>query len=511
MRLCSLFVALVLLPVILSFPFQEGEGVTLEDRAVTIMTDSSNDSEESNGPIDYTDQYNYASLGANNRTATLMMPGGHQYDRPLPLVVSLHGYGGSGYWGAWYLDLFDSVVNNEHLLLYPNGTLNPIGNRFWNATPACCNYWDQEVDDLSWLIGMIDEAISLYGADPDGVVIIGHSNGGFMSHRIACEQGHKIRGIVSLAGSTFDNFDQNCADTGHPNVLQVHGTYDWVIYYDGGYDYDIADGEWNYYPGAESTVESWANRSGCESDYTNVGELDLDYPPGLNDTDMLEHLNCAQGNRVALWRINAGSHAPSFENDQFPNYTIPWALSGFVLDSDGDGFRDDVDQFQYDPEEWSDSDGDGTGDNSDAFPDDDTEWTDTDGDGVGDFGDEFPQNYNESVDTDGDGVGDNSDAFPQVASEWADSDGDLVGDNHDSFPDDHTEWADSDGDGVGDNLDAFPEDASETADTDGDGVGDNLDAFPEDPRMSEGGQLWALVAFGGAIIVLVSLTRLKRG
>ena len=98
-----------------------------------------------------------------------------------------------------------------------------------------------------------------------------------------------------------------------------------------------------------------------------------------------------------------------------------------------------------------------------------------------------------------------------MASEWADSDGDLVGDNHDSFPDDNTEWADSDGDGVGDNLDAFPEDASETDDSDGDGTGDNLDAFPEDPRMSEERQLWALVAFGGAIIVLVSLTRLKRG
>ncbi len=466
----------------------------------TMMTGSSDDSDEEYGPIEYDDQYNYATLGPSNRTATLMIPGGHDYERPLPLVVSLHGYSSNGNWGASYLDLFDSVLHNEHLLLYPDGTMNPTALRFWNATPACCNYWDQEVDDVDWLIGMIDEAVSLYGADPDGIVFVGHSNGGFMSHRMACEQGNRIRGIVSFAGSTFDSFDENCADTGHPNILQVHGTFDLVIYYEGGYDHDPWDNEWNYYPGAESTVESWANRSGCDSDYTNMGELDLDTPAGVNDTDMLEHLNCVEGNRVALWRINEGSHAPAFVEGQFPNTTIPWALSGFIRDSDGDGVRDDEDVFQYDPNEWADSDGDGVGDNSDAFPDDPletsdsdgdgvgdnsdalpddpSEWADSDGDGVGDNSDAFPDDPLETSDSDGDGVGDNSDAFPMDASESSDSDGDGFGDNSDGFPMDASEWGDDDGDGVGNFADDFPMDANESSDFDGDGVGDNADAFP---------------------------------
>jgi len=44
------------------------------------------------------------------------------------------------------------------------------------------------------------------------------------------------------------------------------------------------------------------------------------------------------------------------------------------VDTDGDGYPDDVDAFPNDPTEWADSDGDGHGDNSDAFPNDPTKW-----------------------------------------------------------------------------------------------------------------------------------------
>ena len=485
MRLSAVVVALLLAPLFLGSSWSVSTGASLDAERPHSLSHSSGD--EDYGPIEYTDQYNYATLGPQNRTALMVMPGGHEYDHPLPLIVSLHGYSSSGYWNADYLDLFDSVLENEHLLLYPDGTYNPSGLRFWNATEACCNYWDQEVDDVGWLMGMIDEAIANYGADPEGIVFIGHSNGGFMSHRMACEQGDRLRAIVSLAGATYDEFDEKCADTGHPNVLQVHGTYDWVIYYEGGYDHDPWDNEWNYYPPAEYTVSSWANRSGCDGVYTDLGELDLDWPSGTNDTDMLEHLNCTQGNRVALWRINEGSHAPAFVDGQFPNTTIPWALSGFSRDSDGDGVRDDEDEFQYDPSEWADSDGDGVGDNSDAFPEDPTETVDSDGDGMGDNSDAFPEDSTEWVDSDGDGVGDNSDAFPDDPAETIDSDGDGVGDNSDAFPEDTTETTDTDGDGVGDNLDAFPMDASEWGDADGDGVGNIADAFPLDANETSDG------------------------
>jgi hypothetical protein len=116
-----------------------------------------------------------------------------------------------------------------------------------------------------------------------------------------------------------------------------------------------------------------------------------------------------------------------------------------------------------------DSDGDGYDDESDEFPNDETEWSDSDSDGVGDNSDDFPNDASETKDSDRDGYGDNGDAFPNDSTQWADRDGDGYGDNRtglnpDNCPDSPTtnveedgcaeeEILDSDGDGVLDSDD----------------------------------------------------------
>ena len=180
------------------------------------------------------------------------------------------------------------------------------------------------------------------------------------------------------------------------------------------------------------------------------------------------------------------------------------------IDSDNDGYNDNIDAFVNDSSQWADQDGDGYGDNPsgnmpDAFPSDGTQWSDQDGDGYGDnpngtYGDAFPTDSTQWTDSDSDGYGDNPsgsnpDLWPSDATQWADQDGDGYGDNSsgtngDKFPTDSTQWADQDGDGYGDNPsgttpDAYPTDATQWVDTDGDGYGDNPtgtdgDAFPTD-------------------------------
>ena len=175
------------------------------------------------------------------------------------------------------------------------------------------------------------------------------------------------------------------------------------------------------------------------------------------------------------------------------------------VDTDGDGYNDDVDAFPLNASEWLDTDGDGTGNNADtdddgdgysdgqdAFPLNASEWLDTDSDGIGN---------NTDTDDDGDGYSDNQDAFPLNATEWLDTDSDGIGnntdtdddgdgysDNQDAFPLNATEWLDTDSDGIGnntdtdddedgysDNQDAFPLNATEWLDTDSDGIGNNTD------------------------------------
>nr|ANV79673.1 hypothetical protein [uncultured Candidatus Thalassoarchaea sp.] len=431
----------------------------------------------SNDTIQYTDNHTILEIGPSSRKAILELPGGHNVSHKLPLVVALHGYTSSGLGVSGFFDLIDSVHENGHLLLRPDGTISATGQRFWNATDACCNIWGQEVDDVSWLTSLINEAITYHGADPEGIIIVGYSNGGFMAHRMACERGDMLRSIISLAGATHYDFN-DCPNTGYPNVLQIHGTSDSVIFYDGGAI--LGDN----YPAASQTVFSWANRSGCDLTYTEINQLDLISPRGVNDTNEYEHLNCSSGNRVSLWEIPNGSHYPqlsSSSDDDFPSTILDWGLTGYFPDSDADGVRDNLDAFPNNPLETSDSDGDGVGDNTDQFPLNPNEIIDSDGDGVGDNSDIFPENPHEQIDSDGDGVGDNSDIFPNDSTEWQDTDSDGIGDNSDVFPNDSTEWLDTDRDGVGDNADQFPLNPNEIIDSDGDGVGDNSDIFPENP------------------------------
>ena len=504
-------------------PVEDGE--ILKGDSIISYRSNSNDGYSA---IEYTDEHTTVSIGPSDRQANLRMPGNHDYSRPLPVVVSLHGYSGNGLSNAAYMHHFDSIHENEHLLIYPDGTTNWLGMRYWNATDACCQnvVWATPVDDVSYVLSLIAEAVQNYGADPDGVVITGLSNGGFMSHRMACEAGGSIRAIVALNGVTWDDFSK-CPDTGRPDILHVHSTADGVIAYNGGAIGGID------YPSATETIGYWADRSGCDTTWTNLGTRDLSGDDGSDDADEFEFLNCSSGNRVAHWRINDGSHVPPLNDPGWSDQTIGWALSGFIRDSDGDGYRDDVDVFIYNPNEWLDADGDLVGDNTDQCDQDPHGWDDSDGDGVCLPTDLFPNDPNEWSDADGDGIGDRGDpdddndgvdddidAFPLDANEWADFDGDGVGDNED-LDDDGDGWADNDeidcqtdlydsfqtpvdtdsdricdlvdpdddGDGWQDSEDAFPLDANEWADFDGDGIGDNEDLDDDDDGWTDNDEL----------------------
>ena len=195
---------------------------------------------------------------------------------------------------------------------------------------------------------------------------------------------------------------------------------------------------------------------------------------------------------------NAGDSCPTvFGNSTIDRYGC--------LDTDGDGWSDEGDDFPNDPAEHLDSDSDGYPDSTDDFPFDPTQWKDSDGDGYGDnpqgnLGDAYPNDASRYADSDRDGIDDQADAFPYDPTQWEDADGDGMGDNPmgigaDKFPDDPTQWGDIDGDGYGDNStgnnpDAFPTDATQWSDRDGDGYGDNptgrlYDLFPENPTQWE--------------------------
>jgi polyhydroxybutyrate depolymerase len=258
------------------------------------------------------------TLGGD-RPAEMIVP--DAYDgSALPLVVLLHGYSIDAMIQDSYFQLSAKVDRRDFFLLLPNGTRETSGsmNRFWNATDACCDLHASGVDDVGYLRGLIEEARASFAID--GVHLIGHSNGGFMAYRMACDAPEVIDSVVSLAGATF--FDESRCQPSEPTrVLQIHGTDDTTILYGG-----VASGPMRY-PGAEETVERWASRAGCNLGMMESGPaLDLEaVVPGMETEVAIYLIGCAPAIEVELWRINGGSHVPMLSGD-FPDRVLDWSL-----------------------------------------------------------------------------------------------------------------------------------------------------------------------------------------
>lgn len=238
------------------------------------------------------------------RPFTLVLPTNYQPGTPAPLIIGLHGYTAESPYAQNYFALGKVADEKGILTVYPSGSKDTNGYLFWNATPACCNFDSNAVDDEAYLLSIIDSVSKDHTVDPARIYIIGHSNGGFMAHRMACNQSDRIAAIVSLAGATYSN-PKSCNPTSPVSVLQIHGSNDEVISYTGGYLFSSA------YPSARRTIDLWGKLNECgKKPYRVLPRLDLDRKISGLETTVLRYKGCKTGANSELWTINKGKHSP---------------------------------------------------------------------------------------------------------------------------------------------------------------------------------------------------------
>lgn len=223
----------------------------------------------------------------------------------LPLLVFLHGLGGSGADLAEGLRLDEMAEALGFAFLAPDGMLDHSGRRFWNATDSCCNFDRLEVDHVERLRQWITQATQSPRVDPERVYIVGFSNGGFMAYRAACELGSLLRGVVSIAGAGLAETTR-CQPSKKLDVVQIHGDRDPIVKFDGGHLF--ADSRRPRHPSAEASVAYWAKQDGCTGELVPVRDLDLDPRVPGAETRASSYGACGD-RRVELWRIVGGDHS----------------------------------------------------------------------------------------------------------------------------------------------------------------------------------------------------------
>jgi polyhydroxybutyrate depolymerase len=235
-----------------------------------------------------------------DRPVDLEVPTPFDESKHYPLILVLHGYGASGFVQEALFGVNSLPKAGEAFVLAPDGNVDSMGHEFWNADPACCDFDHTMPDDVGYLGGLIDDVSAAWPVDRGAIYVMGHSNGGYMAYRLACDRADVITNIMVLAGVSVSD-PSTCHPAAPVAVLHLHGTVDDMV----------------PYSTAAGSVASWAALDGCGTTQTAGPALDLDTSLPGAETQTTSYDGCPPGIAVELWTIQGAGHIPDFDQTTF--------------------------------------------------------------------------------------------------------------------------------------------------------------------------------------------------
>lgn len=182
-----------------------------------------------------------------------------------PAIIAMHGGGGSAQNIAATGLLVTLAEQRGIVLALPEGT--GLIQTF-NAGACCGTAQTQNIDDVAFISAVLDDVLVREPVDAARVYATGFSNGGMMSHRLACAMSNRIAGIAAVGGAS-GQFDQartqfyGCNPARPIPVLHIHATNDRNYPYAGGAGDDTASGV-AFYP-VDATITDWIARNNVTS------------------------------------------------------------------------------------------------------------------------------------------------------------------------------------------------------------------------------------------------------
>ena len=249
------------------------------------------------------------------RQYTLSVPVSYRGIRPAPLIVNLHGFGGTADGQDALSGLPEAGGARGYLVVSPQGLPLSLpagsppgavgGIPWWNifgsapvnfgsgpTGPATGNQLG--ADDIGFIAQLLDTLEFQLCVDASRVYVTGFSNGAGMSSVLGCYLGDRLAAIAPIAGV---NLTGVCPGSAPVSVLAIHGFTDHTVLYGGNGLMGFHLGN----PSVPDRMRAWALRDGCEPNPTQASP-----EPGLT---INRWSDCSQDRVVELYTIANWDHA----------------------------------------------------------------------------------------------------------------------------------------------------------------------------------------------------------
>ncbi len=238
---------------------------------------------------------------------------------PPPLIIALHGGGGSGESMINLTKGGFNTLSEEYgfIVVYPDAI-----EKHWNDGRGIEDYYSnrENIDDVKFISSLINHFYSNFNIDKSRVFVTGMSNGGLMSFRLACELNEKIKAIATVAASMSENIYSTCQISKPISVMIIHGTEDLIIPFEGG-AITFNNTYLGEVIGAENTANYFSNINSCTNTTNKQYLADTDPEDGTR-VWKIENINCENGTKVMLLGIDGGGHTWPDGSPYFPESII---------------------------------------------------------------------------------------------------------------------------------------------------------------------------------------------
>lgn len=273
------------------------------------------------GSVSAGEQDDSLTFAGASRSYRLHVPRGYK-GGPTPLVVNMHGFLSNHLEQEKLTGMSALADERGFIVVYPSGAGTPPA---WNAGD-CCEYVDRTRDDVAFFAALVDAVADTACVDLDRVYAVGYSNGGFLSHRIACELSERVAAIATVAG-VLGIAPEACEPARSVPVLQIHGDADPTVPYAGGspmgWEILYPDVPAPSYRSAAETASFWREHDGCASTRTQV------FKEG--DATCERYDDCQDDSEVTLCTISGGGHTwPGGDTSAFEGTVLGMPIVNFV-------------------------------------------------------------------------------------------------------------------------------------------------------------------------------------